>query len=220
VTLTPGQRRKAALIAGFGWPLIEALGGTCRWHSLGAEHYARVRAAGPAILGFWHGRSLVALLYFRDSNVTAMTSQHFDGEWITRILRRFGHEAARGSSSRGGPRALVELRRALERGRTAAFTLDGPLGPARIAQPGAVWLAGATGRPVLPVHFEASACWTLSSWDRHQLPKPGSDIVAAFGPPIAVASTRPEIVEAARLELEQSLARVELQAREAVARLA
>ncbi|HUF48805.1 MAG TPA: lysophospholipid acyltransferase family protein [Vicinamibacterales bacterium] len=217
MTLPAGKRRKAALIAALGWPVIEGLGGTYHWHTVGAEYRASVQAAGrPPVLGFWHGRSLEAILYFRDSGVTAMTSQNFDGEWISRLMERFGHEAARGSTSRGGSRALVVMRRALERGRAAAFTLDGPRGPAKIAQPGAIWLAGATGHPLLPVHFEASSYWTVGSWDRHQIPKPGSHIVAAFGEPVAVESTAPEIVEARRLDLEHALARLELQAREAL----
>jgi len=221
VTLPPGKRRKAALIGVVGWPVIEGLGATYRWHTVGGEHRDRARAGGRApILAFWHGRSLAAILYFRDSGVTAMTSQNFDGEWITRIMVRFGHQTARGSTSRGGSRALVELRRALEAGRTAAFTVDGPRGPAKIAQAGAVWLAGASGHPVLPVHFEATRAWTLGSWDRHQVPKPGSLIVVAFGEPVFVPSTEPAVVEARRLDLDHALARLELQARETAVRLA
>lgn len=221
MTLPSGKRRKAALIGVVGWPVIEGLGATYHWHTLGGEHRERVRAGGRApILAFWHGRALAAILYFRDSDVTAMTSQNFDGEWITRIMERFGHQTARGSTSRGGSRALVELRRALETGRTAAFTLDGPRGPARIAQPGAVWLAGASGHPLLPVHFEAASAWTLGSWDRHQVPKPGSHIVVAFGEPMTVPSTAPAVVEAHRLDLDHVLARLELQARETAANLA
>lgn len=221
MTLSRRKRIEARLIAGIGWPIFEALNATYRWHAIGAEHPAAIRAAGQApILGFWHGRALTAILYFRDSGVTAMTSQNFDGEWISRIMWRFGHQTARGSTSRGGSRALVELRRALEAGRTAAFTLDGPRGPARIAQAGAVWLAGATGHPVLPLHVEASRAWVVESWDRHLIPKPGSDVIVAFGAPISVPSTDPTIVEMRRLELEESLARLEVQARAAAARLA
>ena len=70
-----------------------------------------------------------------------MISQNFDGEWIARIIRRFGYGTARGSTSRGGMRALVQLRRELAAGKPAGFALDGPRGPARVAQPGAVFLA-------------------------------------------------------------------------------
>ena len=89
---------------------------------------------------------------------------------------RFGFGTARGSTSRGGARALVQLRRELAAGRPAAFTVDGPRGPARVAQPGAVWLAGATGHPILPFHIEADRFWTARSWDRHEVPKPFSTV--------------------------------------------
>ena len=84
-----------------------------------------------------------------------------------RILTRFGFGTARGSTSRGGARALVQLRRDLAAGRPVAFTVDGPRGPARVAQPGAVWLAGATGNPILPFHIEADRYWDASQLGPH-----------------------------------------------------
>jgi lysophospholipid acyltransferase (LPLAT)-like uncharacterized protein len=111
------------------------------------------------------------------------------------------------------------MRRALERGGAAAFTLDGPRGPAKIAQPGALWLAGATGHPIVPFHIEATDAWALSSWDRHLVPKPGSHVVVAIGEPFDVRSTDPAEIETRRLDLEHVLARLELQAADAVATL-
>ncbi len=69
-------------------------------------------------------------------------------------------------------KALLQLKRDMAAGRPAGFTVDGPRGPARVAQPGAVWLAKATGNPMLPFHLEAERHWTLRSWDRTQIPKP------------------------------------------------
>ena len=99
-------------------------------------------------------------------------------------------------------------------GRPAAFTVDGPRGPERVAQPGAIWLASVTGQPIVPFHIEAQSFWTVRSWDRHQVPKPGSDVAIAIGdvmdvPPDADDAT----IERHRLELEQALARLEAQAR-------
>lgn len=220
MTLSRRKQFEARAIAALVWPVVEALGATYHWHDLGAEHLARVRAGGrQPIYGFWHGRILAAILRFRDSNITVITSQNFDGEWISRVTARFGYESARGSTSRGGSRALVQMRRTLERGGAAAFTLDGPRGPAKIAQPGAVWLAGATGHPVLPFHIEATDGWTIKSWDRHLVPKPGSHVVVAIGEPFYVGSTEPALVETRRVDLEHVLARLELQATDAVARL-
>ena len=144
-------------------PLIEALGGTYTWRETRRRASAtRVARDGrQPILAFWHGRILAATLYFRDRGIVAMTSENFDGEWVARLMRRFGYSAARGSTSRGGARALAQLRREMADGRPAAFTVDGPRGPARVAQPGAVWLASATGNPIVPFHIEASRFWTV-----------------------------------------------------------
>ena len=115
-----------------------------------------------------------------------ITSENFDGEWIARIIERFGYGTARGSTSSGGKRALLQLVREMKAGRPAGFTLDGPRGPARVAQPGAVWLAMATGNPLLPFHLEASSAWTARSWDRTQIPKPFSTVGLAVGDPLYV----------------------------------
>ena len=188
--LPASDRFKAALIAGTAYPLIAALCWTYRWKIEGAEHYAAVTSSGQRpILALWHGRILPGLHYFRNRGVVVITSQNFDGEWIARILHKFGFGTARGSTSRGGARALVQLRRDLAAGKPAAFTVDGPRGPARVVQPGVAFLAGATGHPILPYHIESNRHWTLRSWDRTQIPKPFSTVVLVIGPPIAVSGT-------------------------------
>jgi lysophospholipid acyltransferase (LPLAT)-like uncharacterized protein len=214
VTLSRGRRLQAAVIGALGMPLIEGLGGTWRWRVHGADHVAAVMATGRApIYALWHGRILAGTVYLRDRGIVVITSENFDGEWIARIIRRFGYEPARGSTSRGGARALGEMRRALRAGRPTAFTLDGPRGPARVAQPGAVWLASVTSHPIIPLHLEASSYWTVNSWDRHQIPKPGSDVAVAIGPPLDVPRRVGAAgLERARLALEQELRRLELQA--------
>ncbi len=142
-----------------------------------------------------------------------MTSENFDGEWVARIMRRFGYGAARGSTSRGGARALAQLRRDMAAGHSAAFTVDGPRGPARVAQPGAVWLAGATGHPILPFHIEASKFWTVNSWDSHQVPKPGSDVAIAIAEPLLVPDTDEETVQQKLRELQRTLEKLEAETR-------
>ena len=208
--LTATQRAKAALIAGTATPIAAALGWTWRWRIEGAHHYESLVASGRApILALWHGRILAATLYWRDRGIVALTSQNFDGEWIARLMARFGYRAARGSTSRGGARGLVQLRRELARGATVAFTVDGPRGPARQAQRGAVWLAGATGRPLLPFHLEADRAWQARSWDRAQIPKPFSTVAIAIGPPFDVTGTDEALVEAQRVDLEKRLETLE-----------
>jgi lysophospholipid acyltransferase (LPLAT)-like uncharacterized protein len=211
--LSTRKRVQAAAIAGLGTCVIDALGATYTWREHGVEHLRRVEREGrQPIFAFWHGRILAATLYFRDRGIIVITSENFDGEWIARIIRRFGYGTARGSTSRGGVRALVQLRRDMASGSPAAFTLDGPRGPARVAQPGAVWLAGATGNPLLPFHIEARRFWTAKSWDRHQIPKPGTDVAIAIGAPIDVPATDEDTVETKRRELETVLGDLETQA--------
>ncbi|HSC27491.1 MAG TPA: lysophospholipid acyltransferase family protein [Vicinamibacterales bacterium] len=206
VRLSRAQRLQAAIIAAVASPLIGLLCRTLTWQVSGPAGCSEIlTVAPPPILAFWHGRILGGLGYFRDRDIVVITSQNFDGEWIARIIRRFGYGSARGSSSRGGARALVQMRRELAAGRPVAFTLDGPRGPSRVAQPGAVWLAGATGSPLLPFHLEAARHWSLRSWDRTQVPKPFTRLALAIGDPIRVVSTAPGEVESKRRQLEDTL---------------
>jgi lysophospholipid acyltransferase (LPLAT)-like uncharacterized protein len=142
-----------------------------------------------------------------------MISLNFDGEWIGRTIQRFGYDLARGSTSRGGARALAQMRRDLSRGKPVGFALDGPRGPARVAQPGAVFLAGATGVPILPFHFEADRFWSAGRWDRTQVPKPFARVGLTVGEPLYVPDTRDDTIERSRLELEARLASLETRAR-------
>src|SRR5439155_449378 len=120
---------------------------------------------------------------------------------------------AGGSSSRGGRKALLQLVKDMERGKPAGFTVDGPRGPARVAQPGAVWLAKVTGNPVLPFHLEAAPHWTLNSWDRTQIPKPFATVSIAMGEPFDVpADADSPAIETARGLLEERLHTLEMRA--------
>jgi lysophospholipid acyltransferase (LPLAT)-like uncharacterized protein len=199
------QRCQIAAIAAIGAPLVGLLGRTWRWRVDGAAH---LEALGdrPPIMAFWHGRILPATLFFRDRAIVVITSENFDGEWIARIIARFGYGTARGSTSRGGVRALVQLRRDMADGRPAAFTVDGPRGPRHRVQPGCIWLAKATGNPIVPFHVEARSHWTLGSWDRAQIPKPFTTVGICIGAPVEIArDLDDEGVERSRDALEQTL---------------
>ena len=205
--LTRSQRAQAAAIAAAGYPAVGLLGRSLRWTVSGYQHYEALERAGQQpIFAFWHGRILAATYFWRRRGIVVMTSANFDGEWIARIIERFGYGTARGSTSRGGRRALAQLRRDMRAGRPAAFTVDGPRGPARSVQPGAVWLARLTGQPILPFHIEAAPCWTVGSWDGAQIPKPFARSAIVVGQ--AIPAPQPadeERIESTRLELEQAL---------------
>jgi lysophospholipid acyltransferase (LPLAT)-like uncharacterized protein len=167
----------------------------------------------PPIMAFWHGRILSATYFFRRRGIVVITSENFDGEWIAGIIERFGYGTARGSTTRGGRKALRQLTRDMAAGRPAGFTIDGPRGPARVAQPGAVWLAKATGNPVLPFHLEAGRSWTLGSWDRTQIPKPFTTVSLVVGEPLEVPRDADESgIEQARRTLEARLGTIEARA--------
>jgi len=202
------------MIAAFAGPVIALLGRTYRWRVDGYHHYESIVASGrPPILAFWHGRVLSATLFWRNRGIVVMTSENFDGEWISQVIRRFGYETARGSSSRGGVRALVQLKRDMDAGKPAGFALDGPRGPARVAQPGAVWLAGVTGNPILPFHIEASRAWSARSWDATQVPFPFATVAVAIGTPLLVDGITPSAIASHRTRLERDLEALDLQAR-------
>ena len=209
------KRLQASLISSVGYPIIAALAATYRWRQQGLSHLDEVMRSGrQPIMAFWHGRILPSTYFFRHRGIVVITSENFDGEWIAGIIERFGYGTARGSTSRGAVRALVQLKRDMAAGKPAAFTLDGPRGPAKVAQPGAIWLAKATGNPIIPFHIEASRHWTLRSWDRTQIPKPLSTVAIAIGEPLEVPPDADEAaIEQARMVLEQRLRSLEDRAR-------
>ena len=210
---SPWKRAQVAAIPAVGVPFIAALGATLTWKVEGLDHL-NFDGHGPRpIMAFWHGRVLTATYFFRRRGIVVMISENFDGEWIARIIEQFGFRTARGSTSRGGQRAMLQLKREMEQGHPSGFAIDGPRGPARKAQPGAIWLAKLTGNPVVPFHMEASSYWNLSSWDRTQIPRPFSTVAVAVGAPIDVPRDADETtLEGKRLELEQSLFALERQA--------
>jgi lysophospholipid acyltransferase (LPLAT)-like uncharacterized protein len=208
------KRVEAAALSAIGYRLISMLGATLRWRTEGLDHLDRIAASGrQPIMAFWHGRILPATYYFRRRGIIVITSENFDGEWIAGIIERFGYGTARGSTSRGAPRALRQLTRDMASGMAAGFTVDGPRGPAGVAQPGAVWLAKATGNPVLPFHLEANRHWMLRSWDRTQIPKPYATVAIAMGEPFDVPREADAAgIESARRLLEDRLRGLEARA--------
>jgi hypothetical protein len=190
----------------FYW-LIRFIGKTARWEIEGWEHWEAATKDGKIpIYTFWHDRVFLATYFWRRREIVVMTSQSFDGEYIARFIQRFGYGAARGSSTRGGIGALVEMVRLMKAGKPAAFTIDGPKGPRYVAKPGAVLLAKKTGHPVLPFCVTPAKCWIINSWDKFQLPKPFTRVLVTIAPPIFVPpDADDEIVNARQTELQAAL---------------
>jgi lysophospholipid acyltransferase (LPLAT)-like uncharacterized protein len=184
--------------------LIKLIGGTTRWQ---VEGWKNLEAAGPTpIYTFWHNRVFLATHFWQQRRIVVMTSQSFDGEYIARFIKRFGYGAARGSSTRGGTGAIVEMVRLMRAGCPTAFTIDGPKGPRYIAKMGAVLLAKKTGQPILPFTITARRCWEAKSWDKFQVPKPFTRALVSIAAPVYVASDADqETLEAKREELQNKL---------------
>jgi len=168
---------------------IRLIGMTLRYRTDGWDRLEGIETAGKRpIYTFWHDRIFAGTYFFRDRGIVVMTSESKDGEYIARFIKRLGYGAIRGSSSRGGSRALVEMIRAMRDGMPMAFTADGPRGPRYVAKPGPVFLAKRTGEPILPFVTECERYWTAKSWDRMQIPRPFARAAIIIGEPIYVST--------------------------------
>lgn len=160
----------------------------------------------PAIYAVWHGRILLLPYLYRHRGLRVLASRSNDGELVTRLVARFGVVAVRGSSSRGGARALRHLARSLRSGHPAVVVPDGPRGPRETVKGGIVTLARLADVPVVPVAVGSSAEWRLRSWDEFRIPKPFARCVVRFGDPVRVpADTDRAATDAACKEIEAAL---------------
>ncbi len=188
------QRVYVTLICRLAWVLVWAINSTSRLQVEGLENLEESASQGGIIFSFWHNQIFNWSYAARFRDIVVMTSRHFDGEYIARMIRLFGFRAARGSSTRGGAAALLELKDYLGNGVDVAFTIDGPRGPVYKVKPGPVWLSKKTGFPVLPVHIQPHRYWELNSWDRFRIPKPFTHVLVQFGEPIQIgADADPEV---------------------------
>jgi len=181
------ERVKTSCITQLGYWTILFIGRTLRWKTEGWSNLESVHDSGKRFVGvFWHNRILMTSYFFRHRNIVAMISRNRDGEYIALVGRRLGFGAARGSSSRGSRGAVVEILRSLRQNRDAFFTLDGPRGPRYVAKPGAAYVAGKSGCPILPFTISVEKKWIMRSWDGFIVPKPFSRALVLIGPSIEV----------------------------------
>ena len=206
------QMAQLRLIQYAGFCLI-SICGTLRWEKRGNEHVKEARKLGqPVIFALWHNRIMPGTWHFRRTGMVVMTSMNFDGEYISRIIAMLGYRIARGSSSRGGLRALIEMRDAMAAGCDAAFTVDGPRGPRYQAKPGPVLLARKTGCPIVCFHVSLSRFLQLHSWDGFQIPAPFSRALVLHAPPIWVPpDADAETIRARQNEMQQALDRLRIE---------
>jgi lysophospholipid acyltransferase (LPLAT)-like uncharacterized protein len=187
------KRLQVAAAVALGGLVIRLLGLTWRIRREGAERlYGPLRRGEPQVVVFWHGEILPIAWGHRGSGIAPLISTHADGEIIARIVQGLGYRTVRGSTSRGGARAVLEMTRLMAEGITIAVTPDGPRGPRHEFAPGALAVAQRSGRPLIAVRASASRAWHLRSWDRHLVPKPFATVTYHYSEPrlIPAASAR------------------------------
>jgi lysophospholipid acyltransferase (LPLAT)-like uncharacterized protein len=171
-------------------------------------------AAQPVIYCTWHNRLALSMAIFRNHpqrlqpgrRLAGLVSASRDGALLARILENFGVQPVRGSTSRRGPQALLELTGLAQRGYDLAITPDGPRGPRYVMQEGAIALSQLTGLPIVAVTSYARWKICFKSWDRFQIPLPFATCHVIFCEPITIPREATEVEkEALRLELQRRL---------------
>jgi hypothetical protein len=196
-----------AVAAGLGGAALDALMRTTSVRTEGEENFRQFwDRKQPVVFTLWHGRLLPCTYHHRHQGVVTLISQHRDGEYITRVVRKWGYTTVRGSSSRGGLDALRELVRHLRAGRSLAMTPDGPRGPREKMKPGPLLAAQLTGAPIIPVVSGASRASYFGGWDRFMIPHPFARLQIAYGEPVYVPRRADEgQMEAISAEVEARL---------------
>ncbi len=203
------QRIILRIIITAGYWFIRLIGPTLRVCVSREEGAQLTVGQRPLIGSFWHACIIPATYMCRNLGVRVMSSNSYDGEYMGRIIRKFGFVAVKGSSSRNAVRALLGLRRALKDGWSVAFTLDGPRGPRYKVKPGPVALARSSGVPLTMFHMAVDRAWVLHTWDHLIIPKPFSRVLMRFGKVIIVPpDTADDDLERYQQELQASLDRV------------
>jgi lysophospholipid acyltransferase (LPLAT)-like uncharacterized protein len=203
------QRIVLSLIVWAGYWFIRLLGPTLRLSVSYEEGAQKTLDERPLVASSWHSCIIPATYIFRHMGIRVMSSYSYDGEYMGRIIKRFGFVAVKGSSSRNPIRALLGLRRALDEGWTVAFTLDGPRGPRHKVKPGPVGLAKSSGLAMTTFHAAVDKAWVLNSWDRMLIPRPFSRVLVRVGKLIHVPSDASDAdLEIYTNELQSTLDRV------------
>jgi len=204
------EGRLARWLVAFGFRLLQLLGRTLRYEIDDRAGIVGKSATENYIGALWHNRLLVFPLvlrrFFPQRHGAALISASRDGDLLADAVQRFGYDAVRGSSSRMGASAILQLGEVLASGGDVVITPDGPRGPAYELGPGIIFLAQKTGAPVVPVDMEYSSCWRIKSWDRFIVPRLFAKVRVIIGAPHRVRSaSTPEEFEAERLRLQNAM---------------
>jgi lysophospholipid acyltransferase (LPLAT)-like uncharacterized protein len=181
------------MVSGITSHVIRLLATTWRFEVRNDERWRAARR--PQVFILWHETLLPLLWLHRNQGVAIVVSEARDGQYLSDLATALGYGAVRGSSSRGGARALLGAVRQLQAGRSVAFTPDGPRGPRREIKPGFVAAAQRGGGLIVPVHAEANRAWRLHSWDRFMIPKPLARVRVTYGQTFEVSEGEAGLAE-------------------------
>jgi lysophospholipid acyltransferase (LPLAT)-like uncharacterized protein len=204
------QRIQLTLVSWIVPAILRLIGSTLRETTTYEEGAIQsLDEAYPGIFPFWHRCVLPATWIYRHQHPAVMTSQSRDGEFIARVIQRFGFIPVRGSSSRGGQRALLEMSKLLAENHAVAFTIDGPRGPRYVAKKGPVLLARMSGAAITAFYVAVERAWVLNTWDKLVIPKPFSRIYVRFARKIFVpADADDAALERYHSEMQAALDRI------------
>jgi lysophospholipid acyltransferase (LPLAT)-like uncharacterized protein len=200
----------ARWLIAFGFWLLQVWARTLRYEVDDRAGIVGSPVTENYIGALWHNRLLIFPLVLRrflpNRDGAALISASRDGDLLADAIHRFGYDVVRGSSSRMGASAILQLTEVLASGRDVVITPDGPRGPAYELGPGIVFLAQKSGAAVLPMNLEFSHCWRLGSWDRFIVPRPFAKVRVLVNELHRVrATTTPEEFEAERLALQNAM---------------
>lgn len=204
------EGRLARWLIAFGVRLLRVWERTIRYELEDRAGIAGKPVSENYIGALWHNRLLIFPLvlrrFFPQRHGAALISGSRDGDLLTDAIDRFGFDVVRGSSSRMGASALLQLTNILTSGRDVVITPDGPRGPVYELGPGIIFLAQKSGTAVLPMNLEYSNCWRLKSWDGFIVPRPFAKVRVLIGEPhhVRLTSTADEF-EAERLRLQTTM---------------
>jgi lysophospholipid acyltransferase (LPLAT)-like uncharacterized protein len=201
---------KPWLIGWFGKGLVDLIFSTMRIQAVGLENAREEIESRRCIAAFWHSRILMVSYLYKGWGGAVLVSKSKDGEIMTQVLKRQGHETIRGSTSRQGVQAMAKLIKTLKADiRPGVVVPDGPRGPRFKVQPGVITLAQKTGYPIVPISYSAKRLKVFASWDRFILPYPFSTGRVIYGTPISVPSDLDgKTRELYRAKLEDELSRI------------
>lgn len=176
-----------SLVVWIGRKFIQLIGKTSSYQLVSHPRLQELKEQNKKVIyAFWHGRLFFLIWSHRRQNICILISQSKDGELIAKITESFGYQSVRGSSTRGGGRALVQLIRKTRAGYDLAFTPDGPRGPREKVQWGVLFVAQKTGLPIVPLTYGVQRKLVFKNWDEFYVPLPWSRVVVVQGEPFYI----------------------------------